>query len=329
MEQHIIQRYTDAIKAQIWQRFKIDEATLKELDGFESFIYEYEYEDEARILRVSHSDRYSSNQIHGEIDFLRYLDANGANVAGVYLSSQGHPVEIFADGHGGEYLVSSFRKAPGAHLGQWSEEFMQHYGETIGRLHRLSKDYRPAKEEWTRLHWDNPEMLNYLDWLQARDAELYASQEKLVAYLHNLPRDDKSYGLIHQDAHGGNFFVHKGKITLFDFADACYAWYAMDVALVLFYALSSPREDTIAFTEQFMRNFLLGYRREFDLDSKWLAEIPYFMRQREIDLWAFIERDIPNWRTMDDGWITRMMTGRREAILEERPFVDFNFSSLA
>jgi amicoumacin kinase len=328
MEQHIIQRYSDSIKSQIWQRFDIDEATVTDLGGFESFIYEYQYENEPRILRVSHSDRYSSLQIHGEIDFLRYLAAHGANVAAAYLSPRGNLVEGFEDTQGGQYLVSSFRKAKGGRYGQWSEEFIQHYGETIGQLHRLSTEYTPTKEEWTRLAWDDPEMLNYLDWLQAHDAEIYASQEKLVAYLHKLARDNKNYGLIHQDAHGGNFFVHEGQITLFDFADACYAWYALDIALILFYALSVPRDDPSVFTDNFMKNFLVGYRREFDIDSKWMAEIPYFMRQREIDIWAFIERDIPNWCEMDDVWLKRMMTGRREAILEERPFVDYDFSRL-
>lgn len=89
MEKHIIDRYTDDIKAQIWERFGIDQTKLKDLGGFESFMYECEMNGEARILRVSHSDRYSSPQIHGELDFLRYLGENAANVAAPYLSPQG------------------------------------------------------------------------------------------------------------------------------------------------------------------------------------------------------------------------------------------------
>lgn len=330
MEKHIIDRYTDDIKAQIWEGFGIDQTKLKDLGGFESFMYECEMNGEARILRVSHSDRYSSPQIHGELDFLRYLGENAANVAAPYLSPQGNLVEAFDDGQGGEYLVSLFQKALGGHMqGEWTDEFIQHYGETMGRLHRLTVDYEPSNAEWTRLKWNDPEILNYLDWLADFDAEAHAKSLKNIAYIKTLPKNDKNYGLIHQDAHSGNLFVHEGRITLFDFADACYAHFMHDIALVMFYALSGDVPDKVAYTAHFMPKFLEGYRREFEYDPKELANIPHFMRSREIDLFAIIQRDLPDWETMGDAWLTRMMDGRRENILAEQPFVDFDFSRLA
>jgi hypothetical protein len=36
MEKHIVERYSDEIKAQIWERFGIDESALKDLGGFGS-----------------------------------------------------------------------------------------------------------------------------------------------------------------------------------------------------------------------------------------------------------------------------------------------------
>jgi Ser/Thr protein kinase RdoA (MazF antagonist) len=87
-------------------------------------------------------------------------------------------------------------------------------------------------------------------------------------------------------------------------------------------------EDKVAFTARFMPLFLQGYRSKFDYNSNELAEIPYFMRIREIDLFAIIQRDIPNWESLGDAWLIRMMDGQREAILAERPYVDFDFSSL-
>ena len=61
--------------------------------------------------------------------------------------------------------------------------------------------------------------------------------------------------------------------------------------------------------------------------KKWLSEIPYFFRLREIDLYAIIERDT-DWRTGQNEWLSRYMLGRREKILNETPYIDLNFREL-
>jgi len=102
-----------------------------------------------------------------------------------------------------------------------------------------------------------------------------------------LPKDRAGYGLIHQDAHGGNFFIKDGAITLFDFDDCMYGWFIYDIAMVLFYA-ALGKEDMAAFTKTFMGDFLQGYAQENMLDPPWLPEIPHFLKLREIDLYAII-----------------------------------------
>ena len=70
-------------------------------------------------------------------------------------------------------------------------------------------------------------------------------------------------GLIHQDAHGGNFFVDDGRIMLFDFDDCCYGPFAMEIGIVIFYVavlLGEPDD----FAAWFVPNFLTGYRSEID-----------------------------------------------------------------
>ena len=62
---------------------------------------------------------------------------------------------------------------------------------------------------------------NALEALDGFENFIYAFRrdegEELIGHLEMLPMDRESYGLIHQDAHGGNFFVHEGRMTLFDF----------------------------------------------------------------------------------------------------------------
>ncbi len=149
----------------------------------------------------------------------------------------------------------------------------------------------------------------------------------LMEHLESLPRDRETYGMIHQDAHAGNFFVdEQAKITLFDFDDCCYSWFMNDIAIVLFYAIMG-HEDQPAFTHEFMSHFLTGYRRENKLDRAWLREIPYFLKLREIDLYAVIYRSFAD-HFDHDPWVKRYMTGRRERIEKDVPYIEFDWESL-
>jgi amicoumacin kinase len=265
--------------------------------------------------------------IRAELDFLHYLGEAGANIAAPLPSPSGKLLEVIEDGQGGEFLATAFEKAKGDHMrGEWSDAFMQHYGVTIGKLHRLSSAYVPSNPSYTRNTWDTGTALNYDSWLLDFDAEVHAKFSANLAYLRALPKEKGAYGLIHQDAHGGNFFVHEGLITLFDFADSAYGYYINDIAMVLFYALTGkPKEDPAAFTRHFFHQFWQGYCSEFSLDKKWLRELPYFFRLREIDLYAILERDT-DWRNESNQWAKIYMEGRRERILNDVPYVEVEFT---
>ena len=160
------------------------------------------------------------------------------------------------------------------------------------------------------------------------DTIVLQKYRELLAYLRALPRSIETYGLIHQDAHGSNFFVDDaGRITLFDFDDCAYSWYANDIAIVLFYMITN-RADAIEVTREFMPHFLRGYRRENHLDPIWLKEIPHFLKLREIDLYAVIHRsfDVDH---IDNAWCAKFMDGRKERIERDVPYVEFDFESLA
>jgi Ser/Thr protein kinase RdoA (MazF antagonist) len=76
-----------------------------------------------------------------------------------------------------------------------------------------------------------------------------------------------------------------------------------------------------------MTHFLKGYRRSNRLDPKWLKEVPYFLKMREIDLYAVIHRsfDVEN---LENQWCARFMDKRRSRIEQGIPYVDFDFETL-
>jgi Ser/Thr protein kinase RdoA (MazF antagonist) len=149
----------------------------------------------------------------------------------------------------------------------------------------------------------------------------------LFEYLQTLPRDPDGYGMIHEDAHTGNLFVDEEyTLTLFDFDDCGYGHFIYDIAMVLFYIVGWGGDDRPGFTGRFMPAFLQGYRQYNRLQPRWLPDIPRFLKLREIDLFAailFTEGEQP-----EDAWCARFMQGRREKIMRDVPFIEFDWESL-
>lgn len=328
MEKAIRERYNEAILHEARRRYDIDADAIKLLDGFESFMYEYERNGAEYILRIGHTIRRSIAQIQGEVDWINYLNKGGVGVARAVPSEAGSLVEAINDGQGGHFLVVAFVKAEGGpswENGRWNEDLFVHYGRLLGRMHSLTKDYEPADPSWRRLEWDDPINVDVLHWLPEDQVLVEQRGEEVLAYLRSLPKDKESYGLIHQDAHAGNFFVdEQGKITLFDFDDSVYSWFVYDIAMVVFYAVTN-HEDPEAMAAEMWPSFWHGYSLENDLDPRWLAEMPAFFKLREIGLYAIIHRslDVDN---IEDGWVAQFMDGRRQRIEQDIPYLQFVFS---
>jgi Ser/Thr protein kinase RdoA (MazF antagonist) len=331
VEKRIRERYSDDILKQAMARYGIAAEKINLLDGFESYMYEFERDGASYILRIGHSIRRTASLIRGEADWINYLAANGATVARAVVSRKGQLVESIDDGRGGYFLVTAFTRAPGRRpvREDWTPDMFETYGRLIGRMHALSKAYEPSDPTWRRPHMDDPIMLDSEQWLPPGEARVLARYRGIRERMAQLARDDRdAYGLIHQDAHGGNFFIaDDGTITLFDFDDCVYGWFIYDIAMVIFYA-AMGREGAEAFTQRFLTHFFRGYKQENRLNRAWLKETPLFLRLREIDLYAVIHRsfDVEN---LDDPWCARFMRGRRSRIENASPVVDFDFESLA
>ena len=332
MEKAIRERYNDEILQEAQRRYGIGPNQIRLLDGFESFMFEFESDGRARILRLSHSIRRSVELIQGEVDWLNYLYDGGVGVARAVPSKAGELVEIIADGRDGQFLATAFAKAPGGpswENGKWNEALFERYGRLVGRMHALSRVYEPSNPAWRRPEWDHPSNVDdILAWIPDSQTMVRKRATALLHYLHTLPQDNASYGLIHQDVHAGNFFVDdKGDITLFDFDDCVYGWYVYDIAMVVFYAITNHK-DPVGFGTAFWGHFWRGYQQENTLDPVWLAEMSAFFKLREIDLYAIIHRsfDMDN---LTDEWVAQFMDGRRERIEQDIPYLDIDFTQLA
>jgi amicoumacin kinase len=317
MEKEIRERYHDGILQKAMARFGIAEGEIRLLDGFESFMYAYTHEGGDYILRLGHSRRRSPELIRGEVDWINYLAAGGAGVARSIESRNGLLVEEIPDDKDGAFLASAFVRARGGPLwerGGWTGELIDTYGKLLGRMHALSKTYTVANRAWRRPTWDEEQRIIK----PLLDPAVEERFNEVMDHLLALPRDSESYGMIHQDAHAGNFFVDEaGRITLFDFDDCVYGHFAYDLAMVLFYAITN-REDAAEFAADFWPKIMRGYDTENRLDPAWQEEIPHFMKLREIDLYAIILRDYDS--LAGDAWVEAFLDGRRERIVAGVPY---------
>lgn len=329
MEERIRERFHQSILLEAMARYEIAPGAIQPCDAFESFIYEYERGPNAFILRLSHSLRRSEALIHGEVDWINHLAAGGVSVARAICSERDELVEAIDDGQGGRFLVTAFSKAQGRRpwdIG-WTTALYETYGQLLGSMHALAVNYQPADPAWKRPEW-NDDLFEYVEhFLPGSEVIPRQKYQAVLDHLATLPVENTSYGLIHQDAHGSNLLVDDARnITLFDFDDCGYSWFVNDIAIVLFYiALNS--DDPPAFTKTFMTHFLRGYRRAYSLDPKWLKEIPYFLKLREMELYAVMYRDF-DVENIDHSWSAQFMRGRKSKIEHDVAFIDFDFESL-
>ena len=337
MDKAIRDRYGDAILQEVAARYGQTPGALTALGGFESFIYRFDDNGAPVILRVTHSLRRSPDLIRGEVDWINALAMGGAAVARALLSARGELVEEIDDGAGGCFLATAFAFAPGRPPWEagWTPARIDAYGRLLGRMHALTKDYRPADPAWRREAWPATFEAEIAGLLRGDDAPLLARYQALTRRIEARPRGRDDYGLIHFDAHEANLHIDGDRVVLFDFDDCAYNWFIADIAIVLFYRVTN-RDEPERVAADFLPGFLRGYTAENRLDPRWLAAIPDFLTTREIDLYAVIRRsyDLPEVtpaavEAIPHDWPRRFMRGRRERLLAEQPYLDLDFSALA
>lgn len=329
MEPRIRERFNSRILGEAARRYGVYADQVHKLASAESFIYEFVRNHQPFILRIAHSLRRNVDLIRGEVDWINYLDRGGASVSKAVLSVNESLVEPIDDGEGGSFLATAFVKAPGRAPSEDDEspEYFERYGREIGRMHRLTKAYEPANEAWRRPHWDDNVMQDMISFLPPSERVAQRKLEEMIAKLRLLPRKRDAYGLVHQDAHRANYFIDDcGTFTFFDFDDCAYTWFANDVAIVLFYGVTG-KEDVSAFAHLFLSHFLRGYACENRFDEQWFAQMPHFLKLRELELYAVIHRSF-DVNHLTHPWVARFMERRKERIEKDVPYIDFDFATL-
>ncbi|WP_044639938.1 phosphotransferase enzyme family protein [Risungbinella massiliensis] len=299
-------------------QFRLDTTSPVFLGGFHNWVYETRLQDQTAIMRISHEPFHPPELILGEVLWIKNLTDQGVAACKPVPSPNGNLVEVL-EVDGKKYPTVFFEKALGnpPNENDWNDTLFETMGQTIGKMHRLTRDYCAPKEATSPTWKDSLKQIK--EYMTFEDREIAAKFQEILDYPKSLTVDRDSYGLVHADVHAGNFFVNNGQIMLFDFQDCHYSWFVEDLAMALFYAIFTeyPRGMDPDYPTLFWKSLLTGYKKENHLDKKWLNEIPYFIRQREIALYIVLTAKGA------DHWF---LQNRREDILADRSIV--NVSSL-
>ena len=274
--------------------FGTTRAHLTKFDDYEgcaNLVYQYERDEEQRILRISFRSERTVELIQAELHFVNHLADGGVRVSKPVTSQNGNFLEVI---HAEKipFIVTSFHKGRGMRVpdnkyryreGVPIQEYFQNWGQILGQMHRLTKTYKPLSESIRRPEWHTWEYYNGFPYAE-RLPVIQKKYDQLIAELHALPKDTDSYGLIHNDFNDGNFTVDydNGDITVFDFDDCCYFWFMYDIACAWEGGIGRttfrPLAERRDFMDRYMEQVMTGYNRENTLSAEWLNRLPLFLR---------------------------------------------------
>lgn len=253
-------------------------------------VYRFARNNEFYILRLSEKPSLYADKIKAEVDWISYLVEHGVQ-ASMPIKTRDNKLVAIYDEEGKFFIATAFHMAVGVSFDKndpqlWGPAIFTKWGETMGHMHKLTKSYSAPdvvskRDSWSMIDIANP----FLQ--QAPYCILVEKLKWLENRINELPQNSDSFGLIHNDFHPYNFFVDKGEITVFDFDDSIYGWFALDIAIAATHAVwwGSPKEDRKSkneFAKQFLHAFLEGYFTYNQLDRYWVEQIPMLMEYRNI-----------------------------------------------
>jgi amicoumacin kinase len=303
--------------------------------GFSNAVYKFPMGDKAGTLRIGVEDCPPDQKL-GMLKLVHFLAGHGAPVAAPLFSTHQHLKETL-EHDGKRYTVTACEHIDGILAerippDEWSEALFNNIGRAAGKLHAVSKGYQPSNASQCPPEWfESDEIREARDLLLNSPDPARQRLEDLLTELLRLPTEPPDYGIIHDDLHFANFLVRPdGDITIIDFDDCEYGWYAIDVAMALFDVLvlynATSETESQQFAVRFMTSYLAGYRLENDISPEWMRQIPRFIKLKELCIYATLighpEADKPG------TWVGNFMRGRAERVANDIPYIDIDFAGL-
>ncbi len=212
-------------------------------------------------LRVLPYSEKAEASLKAEGEWLSYLKEREFPANRRVSAADGRDMVRFTAEDGCDYLAVSEESVVGYPVLEtdFNNDIMEAYGETLGRLHRLSKEFQP-KETAT----DITDILAEIDGILKNDASVPEETKEdffqLRMQIMSLKKDEDTFGLIHGNPSCGRAFFDEnaGFCHLTGFGKMMLGWYAYDVMTICEELIQMMDEDTYITAR---KAFLKGYRK--------------------------------------------------------------------
>ncbi|MFA9560264.1 phosphotransferase enzyme family protein [Evansella sp. AB-rgal1] len=312
--------------------YNISHTTLKELAGFENFIYGGMINEKEVVLRLCHSTHRNMKQIEAELDWLLFLKNNGAAVCGPVFSNNNSLVEEVIATDQSSFFVSVFEKAKGKQIileeNRDNTALFYNWGKSTGQLHKITKQYTPSpsiKKRDDYMEMSSTVFATYLP----DDGDVKQEVTMLFDEITSLLKTEETYLLTHTDLHSGNFFYDNDRLWIFDFDDCSYHYIIHDLAMPLYYStwqFNETEDEKTIFANKFMTTYVAGYLSEQNLPLEELKKLPLFMRLRDCDLYAILHFEWADKQLNEKQ--KKLLLDMKERILSRKPVVDLDYEEV-
>lgn len=322
MEKIIKDSMNDKVLESAYNLFGIDKSLVKYIGGFENIVYSFQKNDKEYILRFVHSSHRSYEQVEAEIEFIDYLDMNDASVSTIVLSLNNNIVEKIVSNNT-YFSVSVFSKAPGGTIKkeQITDKFLYSFGREIGKLHVLTKTYKP---KYIRIQWYDENYINIgKRVLKGEERKIIVKLEEIVNKLKKVNPSADSYGLIHADLHFGNIFINEDSMTFFDWDDSSYQPFINEFAVITFSAVVYSDLSTVEKSKKankFLVPLFKGYNEINKLESECFDYFHLFLKYREAVMYIMFKA--AGEKVLNSPFAKRYLDGRYERIMNDIPILD-------
>lgn len=297
------------------------------LGGFHNHVYLVKGDSDF-VLRVSTAQHRSLGATGAEVDFLRYLAANGASVARPLQGLDGRFV-YECQQEGCSWVITAFSVARGRdwrNRGSDEGDRLIRIGKTIGKIHRLSRAYQPTGHRLRRQWHESQHMAKAEALLRHYDPRLAGIFQEYLGEMKRLPQDGAGFGLIHGDYLFSNYHVDGNDVIVFDFDECEYSWFMYDIAVCMYYYLlgGNPSElpGKTQEAEEMLCHLLRGYLQENEMDVFWIKNIDLFFQMREFVL---LSTTLERFSGTLEGWQKSFFEGAVDRRLNHRPFIKSSF----
>lgn len=233
-----------------------------------------------KVIRISSSSDRNYEDYLAETEYVHYLASKGADTIDVIKSVNGRFVERIGDS-----FICAFTIAKGDQIsdhgycyreGAPLSEYFYYTGKALGKIHEISKQYRPTHPRFDFFTKYNEAYFDEL--IPSEYSELQKSLRTIMDKLRTLPQNSDNYGMVHFDYSDGNYNIDytTGKITVFDFDNCRTFFYLYDLANLWTHGVGwisyeQDREKRRVFMDSYWGTILEGYRSECSLEDEDLS----------------------------------------------------------